>query len=324
MAVLVPHLDFSFVAERFLDGITFRVHKRVGMRHARLFACRLVREPLIGKPVSKDFVIRLRCPYGDEDRTMLLQDREESLAQILDSSWDFECPVHGVQRELPLSGTEKGPRAGTRARGAASPAASAPTLREQAKPRSSPRISIRIPVMAYGWSHDEISFHEDTTTLLVNASGGLITLKAQVAVGGTIFVVNKSTQTEQECRVAYVGPEFEGKLRVGFAFKRQAPSFWKLDRREVRVSKPIKVWVRGKDRTGHKYSQSAVAMDISKNGAKLDGVGFLTWPGEVIEVKRGWKIARFRVVWVGDIGPKAGQAGIFLLDTGKNIWGIPL
>lgn len=272
--------------------------------------------------MPKDFVIRLKCPYGDDVRTVLLQDRSESLAQILESHWDFECPVHGVQREVPLSGSEKGMTLGSRSRATAQADHSLPALPDQAKPRSSPRISIRIPVMAYGWSQDEISFHENTTTLLVNASGGLITLKAKVGVGDTIFVVNQGTQAEQECRVAYVGPEFEGKLRVGFSFKRQAPSFWKIDRHEVRVSKPLNVRVSGTDRDGRKFSQSAMALDISKNGAKIDGVGYLTWPGEVIEVKRGWKSARFRVIWVGEPGPQSGQAGIRLLDTGKNIWGI--
>jgi hypothetical protein len=274
--------------------------------------------------VSKDFVIQLRCPYGDDDRKILLRDRNESLGQILDTSWDFECPVHGVQREIPLSAKEIVQSGESRPRGSAAASGGAQPLPERAKPRSSPRISIRIPVMAYGYSLEEISFHESTTTLLVNASGGLITLKAKVDVGDTIFVVNQSTQGEQECRVAYVGPEFEGKLRVGFAFKRQTPSFWKIDRREVRISKAMRVSVRGKDRTGRKFSQSATALDISKNGAKLDGVGYLTWPGEVIEVKRGWKTARFRVIWVGDPGPQSGQAGINLLDTGKNIWGVPL
>ncbi len=277
--------------------------------------------------MSKDFLVRLRCPYGDDDRTVLLRDRNESLAQVLDMPWDFECPVHGAQREIPLSGAEKAaaaPRSRPNLTSASAPASQRPahSLPTQAQPRSSARISIRIPVMAYGWSQHEISFHENTATLLVNASGGLITLQAKVGVGDTIFVVNQTTQSEQECRVAYVGPEFEGKLRVGFAFKRQSPSFWKLDRKEVRVSKPVRVTVSGKDRTGRKFSQSATALDVSKNGAKLDGVGFLTWPGEVIEVKRGWKSARFRVVWVGDIGPQSGQAGIHLLDTDKNIWGL--
>jgi len=97
-----------------------------------------------------------------------------------------------------------------------------------------------------------------------------------------------------------------------------------MERRELRISKAVRVWVRGKDRTGHKFSQSAMAVDISKQGARLEGIGFLTWPGEIIVIKRGWRAARFRVIWVGDVGPQAGQAGIYLLDSGKNIWGIPL
>lgn len=274
--------------------------------------------------MSRNFIVRLRCPYGDEDRTVLLRDRDESLAQILETPWDFECPVHGAQREIPLSGSENRHVASDHSRGYSGAEPAAVTIPEQAKPRSSPRISIRIPVLAYGWSQHEISFHESATTLLVNASGGLITLAAKVHIGDTLFIVNQTTQEEQECRVAYVGPEFEGKLRVGFAFKRQAPSFWKIDRREARVAKPMRVQVSGKDRTGRKFSQSAMAIDISKSGAKLDGIGYLTWPGEEIEVKRGWKSARFRVIWVGDAGPQSGQAGIHLLDTGKNIWGVPL
>lgn len=274
--------------------------------------------------MSKDFVIQLRCPYGDGDRKVLLRNRNESLARIMDTFWDFECPAHGVQREIPLSAKEIGPSGRSRSRGTSVAAGGGQPLPENAKPRSSPRISIRIPVVAYGWSQEAISFHENTITLMVNASGGLITLNTKVNVGDTIFVVNQSTQGEQECRVAHVGPEFEGKLRVGFAFKRQAPSFWKMERREVRISKPVRVSVRGKDRTGHKFSQSAMALDVSKNGAKLDGVGYLTWPGEVIEVKRGWKAARFTVIWVSDVGTQAGQAGIHLLDIGKNIWGVQI
>ncbi len=270
--------------------------------------------------MSKDFLIRLRCPYGDEDRNILLQDREESLNQILETSWDFECPVHGVQKEIPISGNERGHITGSRR----SRVAVAEPGYVSPKPRSSPRISIHIPVMVYGWANNEISFHEDTMTLLVNASGGLTSLSVRVSVGDTIFVVNKATQGEQECRVAYVGPALDGKLRIGFAFKQQTPSFWKIDRREVRISKVVRVWVRGKDRTGQKYSQSATAVDMSRHGARLEGIGFLTWPGEVIEVKRGWHTGRFRVIWVGDVGPQAGQAGIYSLDPGKNIWGVPL
>src|SRR5579863_8821229 len=98
-------------------------------------------ERLFRAAVSKDFIIRLRCPYGDDDRTLLLQDRQEPLSQILETSWDFECPVHGVQREIPLSGTEKARVGGSRSRGVAPASASTALVREEAKPRSSPRIS---------------------------------------------------------------------------------------------------------------------------------------------------------------------------------------
>ena len=275
--------------------------------------------------MSKDFIIRLHCPYGDDDCTVLLENRAESLAQILGRSWDFECPVHGVQREIPISGTEGGQN-----RNSPLVSSSAAAVRarqhvlEQVKPRSSPRISVHIPVIAYGGSREEISFDESTVTLLVNAGGGLITMKTKVTVGETIFVVNQSTKAEQECQVAYVGPEFEGKPRVGFRFKQQTPSFWKIAQHEIRISKLLRVWVSGEDRKGRKFSQSAMTLDISTKGAKLDGIGYLTSPGDVIAVKRGWKKARFRVVWVGDAGPQSGQAGIYLLDIGTNIWGAQL
>jgi hypothetical protein len=62
--------------------------------------------------VANSFVVRLRCPYGDEDGRLVLKDREETLIQILATPWDFECPVHGVQRALPLEAREE-PRSST-------------------------------------------------------------------------------------------------------------------------------------------------------------------------------------------------------------------
>jgi len=193
------------------------------------------------------------------------------------------------------------------------------------KQRSSKRLSLRVPILVYGWAKDESSFHEETYTLLVNASGGLVALTTKAGLGDTLFLVNKATQEEQECRVAYVGPEVGGKTRVGVAFKRPAPSFWRINRQEYRIAKALRVRVRGVDHNGNPFSQSAYAIDISRSGARLDGVGFLTWPGETIEVKRRWRKARFRVVWVGEIGtPQANQIGIYSLEPNKYIWGVPL
>ena len=41
---------------------------------------------------------------------------------------------------------------------------------------------------------------------------------------------------------------------------------------------------------------------ISRSGARLASMGCLRGPGETIEVKRGWRKARFQVVWVGGDG----------------------
>jgi hypothetical protein len=179
--------------------------------------------------------------------------------------------------------------------------------------------------LVYGWVRDQGNFHEETSTLLVNAGGGLVALAAKVGLGEMIVVVNKTTREEQECRVAYVELEAAGEARVGVAFKRPAPSFWKITRPEHRIPKALSVKVRGVDQHGNPFVQSAQTIDISQHGARLDGVGYLTGPGQAIEVKRRWQKARFRVVWIGQIGTaQANQIGICCLEPDKYIWGMPL
>lgn len=194
--------------------------------------------------------------YGDQDQLLVLQDREEGLTQILETPLDFDCPVHGVQREIPVEVSETQLSPTSRRRRKESTAA----IRLAPQPRSSNRLSLHVPVLIFGWSKDEISFHEETSTPLVNASGGLVALTTRVSLGGTIFIVNKATQEEQECRVAYVGLELKGKTRVGIAFKCPVASFWKIDRQERRPSKAFRVRVRGSDHNGHAFAQSAYAV----------------------------------------------------------------
>ena len=271
--------------------------------------------------MATDYIVRLKCPYGDRDQLLMLEHREESLNQILETPWDFECPVHGVQREIPLEGSQKSLWSSSQSRRGEAKAAEKPAP----VPRAGKRISLHIPVLVYGWSKDESSFHEETTTLLVNASGGLLALDSRVAVGDTIFITNKVTQQEQECRIAYVERDARGKLRVGAAFKNPAPGFWRIDRRDSRLSTRIRVKVEGTDRNGHPFVQSTYAVEISRRGARLEGIGYLTYPGETIQVKRRLRTARFRVVWIGEVGMReAGDAGIFALEPSKNIWGVTL
>ena len=174
--------------------------------------------------VRKDYAARMKCPHGGEDQWVLLRGREESLRQIQSTAWDFPCPLHGLQRELPLEVRE--------------------TL---------------------DWNPSEAE--------------------------------HSARQVEVQTRI-----------------KRQ---------KESRSPQAVRVWVYGSDPNGNPFSQTAYSVDVSRSGARLEGVGFLTTPGLTVEVKRGWKKARFRVVWVGETGTtRAGQVGISCLEPDKNIWGI--
>jgi hypothetical protein len=146
-----------------------------------------------------------------------------------------------------------------------------------------------------------------------------------VNIGDTVLVVNKTTKRSQECRVVYRGKDHEGKPQAAIAFAGPIPNFWRVTRREKRVAASIPIRVRGVDPEGNAFTQSAQAVDVSRHGARLDGIGYVTRPGETIEVKRRWQSARYRVLWVGHPGtPEAGQAGVYALQPGKNPWGIDL
>jgi hypothetical protein len=174
-------------------------------------------------PVRKDYAVRMKCPHGGEDQWVLLRAREESPQQIQGTLWDFPCPIHGMQRELPMEVRE--------------------TL---------------------DWSLQD---------------------------------PDRALRVEEEIRI-----------------KRQ---------KEARTQQAVRVWVYGTDPSGNPFSQTAYSVDVSRSGARLEGVGFLTAPGMTIEIKRGWKKARFRVVWVGGPGTsRAGQVGVLCLEPDKNIWGI--
>jgi hypothetical protein len=173
--------------------------------------------------VTKNYAVRVKCPHGDADESLILRNRSETLEQVLTTAWHFECPVHGVQQELPVEAREVGfvpsPKAQPR------PITSAKTLTTR---RRSKRIPLRLPVLVYGRTKRVGAFHEDTFTNIVNAHGGLIALAAPVKIGESLLVVNVATQKEQECRVASIEPLAGSRKKVGLAFLRSAPNFWGL------------------------------------------------------------------------------------------------
>jgi hypothetical protein len=284
--------------------------------------------------MAKNYSVRLRCPYGDHDAWVPLGSRNETLEQILRTSWHFECPTHGVQLEMPLEASDKA--AITTPFAPAPPGSGglpeqrrtkpAESSEKKRKPRSSERKSFHVPVVVYGWTKKQGSFHEETNTLLLNDSGALLALKAKVEVGEAIFLVNRVSREEQEIRVVYAEPAADDRTLAGITFKSSTPGFWRKTRRNRRVPAKIRVFVKGKDHNGNPFVQSSYTIDVSKDGARLDELGYLAGVGETIEVKRRWRgKARFRVVWIGQVGmEQSNQIGIRSLEEGKDIWGVKL
>jgi hypothetical protein len=253
-----------------------------------------------------------------------LANRDESMEQVFEQSWEFKCREHGEQRGTPREVIEIAPPD-------APPALTGKSIsRATANPgkkilRSSPRLALRMPVVIYGYAGKGGSFHEDTETIMVNSSGALVILRAKLEVGDTVFLIHKASRAEQEVRVVYVDRYSDNESRIGVAFKSPVPDFWKRTRRRPRIAKTLRVTVKGYDAKGNPFAQSAYTVDLSQDGARLDGVGFLTKPGDTIEVRRRWRKARFKVVWIGQVGTsESNHVGVFGLQTDKDIWHVEL
>jgi hypothetical protein len=91
--------------------------------------------------------------------------------------------------------------------------------------------------------------------------------------------------------------------------------------REMRVRMQLEVRVWGMNSSGKPFSQTARTVEISGNGARLEGIAGLQQPGEIIGVQHAGQKARFQVLWIGEKGtPQAGQIGLACLEPGKCIW----
>jgi hypothetical protein len=275
----------------------------------------------------RTFAARLLCPRCDNTRWLTLSNRSETFDQILKLQFDFECREHGPQKGSPIELLEVAPidepvpiksKESTYA-----VASTSPTAKKVS--RSGPRVAIHVPVVVYGFGGSSGSFKEETETVVVNAGGAMVLLKAKLSLGDTVHLIDKLTGTEQQMRVAYLERYSERESRVGIAFKSPMPNFWRRARRKPRVAKTIKVRVRGTDSAGRSFTQTAFTVDLSQDGARLDGVGLLTSPGQTVQVRRLWRNAKYRVVWVGQIGTaESNQVGLFALESGKNIWNLKL
>jgi hypothetical protein len=95
--------------------------------------------------------------------------------------------------------------------------------------RRSFRVTIAIPVVVYGRGPDARIFYEETSTQVVNAHGGRVTMHAQVARGQEVVLVNRKNGREVSCRVVYYRARGASPHEVGLEFDAPEPRFWGIN-----------------------------------------------------------------------------------------------
>jgi hypothetical protein len=97
--------------------------------------------------------------------------------------------------------------------------------------------------------------------------------------------------------------------------------------RRSQLRKPVEVPVRifGTDSSGEVFSEKALTVNVSRNGAELAEVRSHLALDEIIGLTYGKNRAHFRVKWMGRPGtPKAGHLGLLNIAPEKPLWDFPL
>jgi hypothetical protein len=103
-----------------------------------------------------------------------------------------------------------------------------PAGKEKQERRKVRRFTMRVPVFVYGRGASEEPFHEETTSLVVNANGALLALAHPVVPGETLLLTNPATRAEQSCRVIHLRATQSHESEVGVAFENPSADFWPL------------------------------------------------------------------------------------------------
>jgi hypothetical protein len=94
--------------------------------------------------------------------------------------------------------------------------------------RRSERVVLHVPVVVVTETIEKKRVQEETHTLVVNAHGGLLSLKMEVVPGQPVFLINPRNGKEQKCHVVRVENPPGGGLAVAFEFDAPAPHFWPI------------------------------------------------------------------------------------------------
>jgi hypothetical protein len=92
--------------------------------------------------------------------------------------------------------------------------------------RRSRRVLLHVPVTVSS-EDPKNEFSEQTSTLVVNAHGALITLQTKAVQNQKLFI-STSASEKRPCRVVHVGPTLQGSTQYGIEFAEPAPNFWHI------------------------------------------------------------------------------------------------
>ncbi|MBZ5574221.1 MAG: PilZ domain-containing protein [Acidobacteriia bacterium] len=94
-------------------------------------------------------------------------------------------------------------------------------------------------------------------------------------------------------------------------------------KRRVSAQLPVRVW--GMDAKAQPFTQTAMVNNISRNGARVEGMLRMLKPGEFIHLQFGEDQAQYRVVWAGKVGTaREGEIGLEGLASEAPIWNVNL
>ena len=97
---------------------------------------------------------------------------------------------------------------------------------DQSNRRRSERVMLQIPVTVMAETPARVHVREDTQTLVVNAHGGLMKLKAELHIGQPMLLLNPQTGAKEGCRVVRIDQPSPDYFAVAFEFDHPAPKFW--------------------------------------------------------------------------------------------------
>ena len=92
--------------------------------------------------------------------------------------------------------------------------------------RRSERVMLRMSVLVVAEDEQQKQIQELAETQVVNAHGGLLSLKQHLHVGQSFLLNNPRNNMEMSCRVVRSEEDGMEFYKIAFEFDRPAPNFW--------------------------------------------------------------------------------------------------